>query len=46
MAHPAVSAMDFHGLPQVLQEAGYHTSFHYPGDPRFDKILRAVGLPD
>ena len=38
LSHPALSALDFHGLPQVLKEQGYRTAFFYPGDPRFDNM--------
>lgn len=55
MSHPSVSALDFYGTPQVLKEAGYHTTFFYPGDALFDNMSgflphngfdRLIGLDD
>ena len=38
MAHPSMTSQPFYGLPNILREAGYHTSFLYPGDPLFDNM--------
>ncbi|MBK9175300.1 MAG: LTA synthase family protein [Flavobacteriales bacterium] len=38
LAHPTMTAQRFHGLPGTLREAGYRTSFLYPGDAAFDNM--------
>ncbi|MBL0129273.1 MAG: sulfatase-like hydrolase/transferase [Flavobacteriales bacterium] len=38
MAHPSMTSQPFYGLPSILREGGYHTSFLYPGDPLFDNM--------
>ncbi len=38
LAHPAMVAQRFHGLPGLLRDAGYSTSFLYPGDAAFDNM--------
>lgn len=38
LAHPTMTAQHFHGLPGALRDAGYSTSFLYPGDAAFDNM--------
>ncbi|MBK7944576.1 MAG: sulfatase-like hydrolase/transferase [Flavobacteriales bacterium] len=38
LAHPEMVAQHFHGLPGVLRDADYSTSFIYPGDAAFDNM--------
>lgn len=38
LAHPTMTAQRFHGLPGILRDAGYRTSFLYPGDAAFDNM--------